>query len=159
MTTSVDFDYNGPPVTVSNGMAVELVAQFGIQNAWFAFLKLRGMKLKNEEAENARESFTYFRNKIGHLRRLTKEFNEKQKEKGCEEATKNSFDALSSADFDNFFVSPDSLELKKDATKYSEVEDNEFFEGMVTFLLFLFPDFSLVFIFGFYFGYRYSNRV
>jgi len=87
------------------------------------------MKLKNEEAENARESFTYFRNKIGHLRRLTKEFNEKQKEKGCEESDKNSFDALSSADFDNFFVSPDSLELRKDATKYSEVEDNEFFEG------------------------------
>ncbi|KAL7072914.1 hypothetical protein ACQ4LE_008031 [Meloidogyne hapla] len=131
MTTSVDFDYNGPPVTVSNGMAVQLVAQFGIRNAWFAFLKLRGMKLKNEEAENARESFTYFRNKIGHLRRLTKEFNEK-KEKNVEESAKNSFDALSAADFDNFFVSPDSLELKKDATKYPDVEDNEFLEEVAT---------------------------
>ena len=24
MTTSVDFDYNGPPVTVSNGMVVQV---------------------------------------------------------------------------------------------------------------------------------------
>ena len=110
-----------------------MVAEFGIRNAWFAFLKLRGMKLKNEEAENAHESFTYFRNKIGHLRRLTKEFksdSEKQKGENSEElATVSSLDALSSADFDNFFVSPSSIELRKDAPQYSDVEDDELLDG------------------------------
>jgi hypothetical protein len=37
-----DFDYNGPPVVVSNGMALELVNRFGLNNAWGAFLKLKG---------------------------------------------------------------------------------------------------------------------
>ncbi|KAI6177854.1 hypothetical protein M3Y97_00952600 [Aphelenchoides bicaudatus] len=37
-----DFDYEGPPVTVSNGMALELVNRFGLNNAWGAFLKLKG---------------------------------------------------------------------------------------------------------------------
>ncbi|KAI6229358.1 hypothetical protein M3Y95_00522800 [Aphelenchoides besseyi] len=37
-----DFDYDGPPVIVSNGMALELVNRFGLNNAWGAFLKLKG---------------------------------------------------------------------------------------------------------------------
>jgi hypothetical protein len=113
---------------------LQLVAEFGIRNAWFAFLKLRGMKLNNEEAKNARESFAYFCNKIGHLCRIARESkgdNGKQKEKSGEELDAvSSLDALSSADFDNFFVSSDSIELRKDATTYSDVEDNELLEGV-----------------------------
>lgn len=65
---NVNFDYNGPPVLVTNGMALDLVSQFGTQNAWYAFLKLRGLTLSKSEADKAL-ILKIFRNKIRQLRR------------------------------------------------------------------------------------------
>jgi hypothetical protein len=48
---SVSFDYTGPPVKVTNGTVMDLVTQFGIQNAWLAVLKLRGFNVNKESAE------------------------------------------------------------------------------------------------------------
>uniref|UniRef100_A0AC34PWJ5 Uncharacterized protein n=1 Tax=Panagrolaimus sp. JU765 TaxID=591449 RepID=A0AC34PWJ5_9BILA len=48
---SVSFDYTGPPVKVTNGTVLDLVNQFGIQNAWLAVLKLRGYSVSKEEGE------------------------------------------------------------------------------------------------------------
>lgn len=64
---SVEFDYTGPPVTVSNSMAMDLVDQFGMQNAWHAFLKLRGMNLTKDEAEKVLP-VKRFRNKVRRLK-------------------------------------------------------------------------------------------
>lgn len=64
---SVDFDYNGPPVPVTNGTVLQLVSQFGIQNAWHAFLKLRGLNLPKEEAEKV-FPIKRFRDKIRRLK-------------------------------------------------------------------------------------------
>lgn len=66
--TNVNFDYNGPPVLVTNGMTLDLVSQFGTQNAWYAFLKLRGLTLAKSEADKAL-ALKRFRNKIRQLRR------------------------------------------------------------------------------------------
>lgn len=65
---NVNFDYNGPPVLVTNGMALDLVSQFGTQNAWYAFLKLRGLTLAKSETDKAL-ALKRFRNKIRQLRR------------------------------------------------------------------------------------------
>ncbi|KAH7725461.1 Protein C29E4.12 [Aphelenchoides avenae] len=64
---SVQFDYTGPPVTVSNNMALDLVGQFGMQNAWHAYLKLRGLNLTKDEAEKVL-SIKRFRNKVRRLK-------------------------------------------------------------------------------------------
>jgi hypothetical protein len=48
---SVSFDYTGPPVKVTNGTVMDLVTQFGIQNAWLAVLKLKGFNVNKESAE------------------------------------------------------------------------------------------------------------
>ena len=94
-----------------------MVSQFGVRNAWFAFLKLRGMKLTNEEAETAQPSFAYFRNKIGHLRRQIDGLD------GDDQAEQ--LGTLTGADFDDFLVSADSVELKGDAPKYADIDEKE----------------------------------
>ncbi|KAE9550744.1 hypothetical protein FO519_006045 [Halicephalobus sp. NKZ332] len=49
---SVSFDYSGPPVKVTNSTVLDLVNQFGIQNAWSAVLKLRGYNVTKEGGES-----------------------------------------------------------------------------------------------------------
>ena len=49
---SVSFDYSGPPVKVTNSTVLDLVNQFGIQNAWSAVLKLRGHNVTKEGGES-----------------------------------------------------------------------------------------------------------
>lgn len=65
--SGLNFNYEGPPVTVSNGMALDLVTQFGMQNAWFAILKLTGINVK-EESEKAK-ALKHFRNKIQRIKK------------------------------------------------------------------------------------------
>uniref|UniRef100_A0A914HYZ9 Multifunctional methyltransferase subunit TRM112-like protein n=1 Tax=Globodera rostochiensis TaxID=31243 RepID=A0A914HYZ9_GLORO len=124
MTTSasVDFDYSGPPVCVSNGMALQLVSQFGIRSAWHAFLRMRGMKVNSEEANGAVDSLKYFHNKIGRLRR---EVGELKAQTGAEKE-----EQLLSENFDTFLVGSDSLELREGVEEYSEVDKKEFGEEM-----------------------------
>ncbi|CAD5226090.1 unnamed protein product [Bursaphelenchus xylophilus] len=67
-----DFDYNGPPVSVSNAMALELVNRFGLNNAWGAFLKLRGYKIPYDKSipqppEHV-QALKRFRRKIRNVR-------------------------------------------------------------------------------------------
>uniref|UniRef100_A0A183BM89 Homeobox protein prospero n=1 Tax=Globodera pallida TaxID=36090 RepID=A0A183BM89_GLOPA len=124
MTTSasVDFDYSGPPVCVSNGMALQLVSQFGIRSAWHAFLRMRGMKVNSEEANGAVDSLKYFHNKIGRLRR---EVGELKAQAGAEKE-----EQLLAENFDTFLVGSDSLELREGVEEYSEVDKKEFGEEM-----------------------------
>jgi hypothetical protein len=80
------------------------------------------MQLVNNEAEKSTISFGYFCNKIGYLRLRTNEFNGK---KEATETEINEFDSLMEENFDNFLASPNSLELRKDAIKYDEVNEKE----------------------------------
>lgn len=66
--SGLNFNYEGPPVAVSNGMALDLVSQFGIQNAWFAILKLTGMNVFKEESEKTK-ALKHFRNKIQRIKK------------------------------------------------------------------------------------------
>lgn len=66
--SGLNFNYEGPPVTVSNGMALDLVSKFGIQNAWFAILKLTGMNMFKEESEKAK-ALKHFRNKVQRIKK------------------------------------------------------------------------------------------
>ena len=66
-------------VSVSNGKALELVSQFGIQNAWFAFLKVRGLNLSKEEAEKA-AVLKHFRNKVRRLQKTADTLKDRRQE-------------------------------------------------------------------------------
>ncbi|KAI1726511.1 hypothetical protein DdX_03232 [Ditylenchus destructor] len=109
---SVDFDYNGPPINVNNGTALELVRNFGIQNAWYAFLKLRGMNLSKEDADKA-EALKRFRSKIRRLKKTSESLKEKP----------DDYHIFAGKEFGTF-LQPDSLELRKDSGSGSEDNDD-----------------------------------
>ena len=93
-----------------------MVSQFGVKNAWFAFLKLRGMKTINTiEGENEQKAYAYFRNKIGNLRQQI----------NAQKTNNDEQPAIMDEDFDNFLTSLDTLEIREDAPKYAEIEESE----------------------------------
>uniref|UniRef100_A0A915DZN6 Uncharacterized protein n=1 Tax=Ditylenchus dipsaci TaxID=166011 RepID=A0A915DZN6_9BILA len=96
---NVDFAYTGPPVVVSNGQALDLVCQFGVQNAWYAYLKLRGMNLSKEEAEKA-VALKKFRNKIRRLKKAAENLKDRHED----------FDLFLNKEFSTF-LEPNSLEI------------------------------------------------
>lgn len=108
---NVDFDYNGPPVTVSNGMALDLVSQFGVPNAWYAFLKLRGMNLSKEEAEKT-QALKRFRNKISRVKKSVEGLKTKP----------DDYNKFLNKEFSTF-LEANSLEARKEANGSSEESD------------------------------------
>lgn len=117
-----NFDYHGPPVTVSNSMALQLVSQFGVQNAWFAFLKVRGLTLSSEDAEKA-VALKVFRAKIKRTKKIADDLKDR----------KDELESFMSQQFDTF-LQTNSIELKEgcDEDLNDEADDVEQNESVTT---------------------------
>lgn len=96
-------------------MALQLVSQFGVQNAWFAFLKVRGLTLSSEDAEKA-VALKVFRAKIKRTKKIADDLKDR----------KDELESFMSQQFDTF-LQTNSIELKEgcDEDLNEETDDVE----------------------------------